>query len=112
MLSRAYYPQKIDEVQAIWKQKLETISPSAANALGSTQTHPDCFPQSAPNNDEDYSDNDDEKDDIKQQIEENNQETKPIINTMTKDELYQNEDDNVLNGDDDEFDIDDLDEEL
>jgi len=43
MLSRAYYPSKIDEITKIWKQKLQSISPSAANALGSTQTHPDSF---------------------------------------------------------------------
>jgi len=44
MFARAYCPRKIDEIQAIWKEKLQSISPSAANALGSTETHPECFP--------------------------------------------------------------------
>merc|ERR1711994_1017369 len=44
MFARAYCPRKIDEIQAIWKEKLQSISPSAANALGSTKTHPECFP--------------------------------------------------------------------
>merc|ERR1712129_374247 len=44
MMSRAYCPSKIDFVTKIWKEKLQTISPSAASALGTPQTHPDCFP--------------------------------------------------------------------
>merc|ERR1712129_511520 len=44
MVSRAYCPSKIDFVTKIWKEKLQTISPSAASALGTPQTHPDCFP--------------------------------------------------------------------
>merc|ERR1712190_678441 len=44
MLARAYCPSKIEYVTKIWKEKLQSISPSAANALGTPQTHPDCFP--------------------------------------------------------------------
>jgi len=44
MFARAYCPRKVDEIQAVWKEKLQSISPSAANALGSTKTHPECFP--------------------------------------------------------------------
>merc|ERR1712003_13854 len=44
MLARAYCPSKIGYVTKIWKEKLQSISPSAANALGTPQTHPDCFP--------------------------------------------------------------------
>merc|ERR1712190_644635 len=44
MFARAYCPRRIDDIQQVWKQKLLAISPSAANALGSTKTHPECFP--------------------------------------------------------------------
>eukprot|EP00484_Ammonia_sp_Unknown_P017182 CAMPEP_0197027770 /NCGR_PEP_ID=MMETSP1384-20130603/7644_1 /TAXON_ID=29189 /ORGANISM="Ammonia sp." /LENGTH=938 /DNA_ID=CAMNT_0042456673 /DNA_START=31 /DNA_END=2847 /DNA_ORIENTATION=+ len=44
MLARAYYPQKIPEITQVWKEKLKAISPSAANALGTIETHPEAFP--------------------------------------------------------------------
>merc|ERR1712176_1442454 len=45
MLSRAYCPSKVEEITKMWKEKLQLISPSAANALGDPQTHPDAFPK-------------------------------------------------------------------
>merc|ERR1712129_516741 len=68
MMSRAYCPSKIDFVTKIWKEKLQTISPSAASALGTPQTHPDCFPTVG-----DYVVNqDDVDDDIKYDIQQQN----------------------------------------
>merc|ERR1712176_1443224 len=58
MLSRAYCPSKVEEITKIWKEKLQTISPSAANALGSPQTHPDSFPNA---DSADIEDSDEEK---------------------------------------------------
>jgi len=45
MFCRAYCPERVDEVQALWKQRLQSISPAAAKALGNTKTHPQCFPK-------------------------------------------------------------------
>jgi len=45
MFARAYCPRKIDDIQAVWKQRLQSISPAAARALGDTRSHPMCFPE-------------------------------------------------------------------
>jgi len=151
MLSRAYYPAKIEEITKMWKEKLQSISPSAANALGSPQTHPNAFPNSD-DYVEDYENENDvvveTEDDIKEEEKENvidDVDTQQLIKTNDANDANDEDDiltsqpiepsDNVdidlsddvslpsgidedgsdvLNGDDDddEFDIDDLEDEL
>lgn len=126
MLARAYYPQQIDAIHSIWKEKLKKISVTAANALGSTKTLPQFFPSPINENDvyqsdgdgdgdndddEKYDDNDDEKDDIKQQEEARKEE--PIKQNDDDQQQQEEKADNVPHeeeADDDDQDDDQEDE--
>eukprot|EP01083_Nonionella_stella_P074337 201597_1 len=134
MLARAYVPHRIDPIQRIWKQRLQKISPSAANALGDTSTHPHLFPtvadvqiQEEEEEEEEEEEQEKETKEVEIKVEDKEEENEiedDIENDMDaeidnlSDEVSlpsgmddDDADDNVLNGDgnDSEFDIDDLD---
>jgi coatomer subunit beta' len=44
MFVRTYLPSKIDEIVALWKQDLSSVSQTAAEALASPSSNPDQFP--------------------------------------------------------------------
>ena len=106
-MARAYYPQEIDNIQSIWKEKLQQISPSAANALGSTKTHPDLFPKPIDTEYDDYKD-DDIDDTLDLNIEEeeqednNNTSIQPSPTKQRVEEDIKEDDDNVPDEDEEE----------
>mmetsp|Transcript_20283 Transcript_20283/g.32466 ORF Transcript_20283/g.32466 Transcript_20283/m.32466 type:complete len:163 (+) Transcript_20283:1-489(+) len=61
MFARTYLPQRVADTVRVWKEQLKRISPAAANALGSPQTHPDAFPDA---DDDDGVDEEEEEQDI------------------------------------------------
>merc|ERR1712187_103539 len=69
MLARAYCPSKIEYVTKIWKENLQSISPSAANALGTPQTHPDCFPVVGDYVEDEYDDQEQDVEDVEEEEE-------------------------------------------
>jgi len=94
MLSRAYCPSKIEYVTKIWKEKLQSISPSAANALGTPQTHPDCFPVVG-DYVEDNDDDDDKYDDQEQDEEEEEEDIVEIEREIKEERPDEEEEDDV-----------------
>jgi coatomer subunit beta' len=44
MFVRTYLPSKIDEIVALWKKDLSSVSETAAEALAAPSTNPDLFP--------------------------------------------------------------------
>merc|ERR1712110_1106020 len=79
----------------IWKEKLQSISPSAANALGSPQTHPDAFATEYDDDDDDQDDDDDYKEDVVVREEEEEEEEKEQVLIEEKEDDEQNEENEI-----------------